>query len=196
MAKAIKDMVESALDYLQSVLDALEVDTRKAIELLASAPAGNVVHRVIAESGKSLADLVEARKARYSKVAIIATYLMTYDLPQVTTSTGKALTDKVDIARRIASVLVKSPDVVQGATLDTVMTHFNTEVKYKVARSTANLTRNDGQGVSAKQDAAVLGDIVTSIQRQLNNDASVEAVQAYIMPNLEALAAIFGKKLV
>lgn len=196
MATAIKDMVESALDYLESILSALETDARKAIELIASAPAGNVVHVAMQETNKTLADLVEARKAVVSKVAIVAGYLMTYDLPQVTTSTGKLLTDKVDIARRIAGVLYRKPEVIQGATLDTVMTHFNTEVKYKAARAAANRARNDGQGESAKQDAAVLGDIVTSIQRQLNNDASVDAVQAYILPNLEALAAIFGKKLV
>lgn len=198
MANAIADKVQSAYDYLLSILDVLDVSINDAIEKVAYAPMGNVA-RIVVTEGKSLQSLVDARKTRRSKLALVAAYLMTLDLPQVTDAiSGKVISKRVEVARRIAGVFVtaKKVDDLTDASVEAVMDGYNRIRQANEAIQTAVKAGMDSLGDSAKLDAATLGDIVTSLSRQFGNGANANAVQAVILPQLEALADLFGKKLV
>lgn len=198
MANAIADKVQSAYDYLLSILDVLDVSINDAIEKVAYAPMGNVA-RIVVTEGKSLQSLVDARKTRRSKLALVAAYLMTLDLPQVTDAiSGKVISKRVEVARRIAGVFVtaKKVDDLTDASVEAVMDGYNRIRQANEAIQTAVKAGMDSLGDSAKLDAAALGDIVTSLSRQFGNGANANAVQAVILPQLEALADLFGKKLV
>lgn len=198
MANAIADKVQSAYDYLLSILDVLDVSINDAIEKVAYAPMGNVA-RIVVTEGKSLQSLVDARKTRRSKLALVAAYLMTLDLPQVTDAiSGKVISKRVEVARRIAGVFVtaKKVDDLTDASVEAVMKGYERILSAKANINNAVKAGEDALGNSALLDAATLGDIVTSLSRQFGNNADANAVQAVILPQLEALADLFGKKLV
>ena len=194
----ILSKVESAEDYLATVLGMAGESLTSLIEYLAFAPMGNVVHLAIAQSGVGLVERASVKQAPRSRVTLVAGYLMVHDLPSITDGNGRLITRRVDVARRIASEYIRTKQVhnLVNADVDAVMRGYNTIKAAQAQIKTVQTVFADKLGNSALQDAAVLGDVVISLSRQFENSANAEAVQAVIVPQLEALADLFGKKLV